>query len=210
MTRKLLTVILALACLASTGYARKQIPKAGQIADGVYSDTQHGFSLTLPAGWDAKIKEAKSACRLVLTQEKFELPVELEPYRDEIPAPFARVWLVELSFNTREFADSLISNSYSSDLKSEILADLYELNEMMKFEGFVTVDRKGFKAGTLDVSTWRGSANYTVDLGSRTKKINWSAGYFGVRQGDFSLIVIVSGHKAFDQIATMVKSLQWK
>ena len=215
MTKKTLTVILALACLASTGYARKQIPKAGQITDGVYSDAKHGFSLTLPAGWDAKVKEVKSECRLELTLKKFELPVDLEPYRDAMTAPAAEVWVVELPFSTHEYVDSLISDSYRSNLKSRLLRDLCESDEMTKFMGFATTDRKGFKAGALDVATWRGLVNYAVNMGSETRKISICVGYLGVKKGDLALVVIVGGYKTtfketFDQIETMVKSLQWK
>lgn len=213
--RKLLTVILALLCLASIGQARKKAPKAGKITDGVYIDTKHDFSMTLPDGWKTKVQKAKSACRLVLTQEKFELPREMEPYRNQVPAPFAQVWLVELPFNTQEYIDSLMSDSYGSDLKSKILQDLHELNESMEFQGFVTIGRKGFKSGALHVSTWQGTADYKVALGTRKEKISIRCAYFGAKHGDTALIIIATGHRTgfkaiFDQITTMIKSMKWE
>ena len=216
MMRRLLVAILTLACVVSTGDARKQIPKAGEITDGVYSDANHGFSLTLPSGWEAKVKEAKSECRLELVQEKFELPADLEPYRDQLSAPAAEVWLVELPFNTAEYIDSLNSDSYNSDLKSKLLGDLREPDESMKFEGFATSDRRGFKAGSLNVAAWRGLVNYTVDMGTESGKISFCVGYFGVKKGDLALLVLVYGYDkatfkgTFDQLATMVESLDWK
>lgn len=116
-------ISICLALMVTTAWAARKKDKAGAIANGVYTDDSYGFSLTIPQNWKSKIYSDKENIRLTMTQANFEVPNDYIKTPEHTKVPRITVFSDTTSMSLMDFIDSLVSPSYKSGQKKEMLKE---------------------------------------------------------------------------------------
>ena len=225
MKRLLLLLLAVLICVPAT-MARRKTPKSGAIKDGVFVDATYGFKLNIAPEWSASLKKLDSPARLTLIQKNYEIPPDYLDAEDYTKVPRVTVFVAESPWSATAFRDSLLSDTYDSDQKNEILKDFEILNEQAVSEGgerqaLVTKGRESLYINEKRAAQWFGEAQYTNNVtqsvSSQTAKAVRGA-YAGavvvVKNGDQLLLFHLITEKMYfmavwSQVLPMIESLDW-
>ncbi len=116
-------ISICLALMVTTAWAGRKKDKAGSVENGVYTDDSYSFSLTLPQNWKSKIYNDKDNIRLSMTQSNFEVPNDYIKTPEHTKVPRITVFSDTTSMSLMDFIDSLVSSSYKSGQKKEMLKE---------------------------------------------------------------------------------------
>jgi len=163
--KKLILACLVLALFAPSLQARKKEEKAGKVKDLVYDDKKYDFKFSIDKGWKYKIQLNKENFRIVLTQRSYDTPHDYLDTPEYTKVPRIVVYADTSSISALVFLDSLVSGTYSSDQKKEILGEFEIINEQAVEEGTerdktVTRKRRTITIDELSAAVWEGKANY--------------------------------------------------
>ena len=224
--RKLLIVLFLGLLLVPSVFAGRKKDKAGKVTDYVFTDKKFNYSLTLNEGWKYKIQKNKSDFRLVLTKVKFAIPPEYTNTPDYTKIPRIAVFMAETKMSASAFIDSLVSYSYKSDTKKEILKEFEIFNigsgSGFKAERLVPRKRKNFQLGELRGSQWTGQVKYTNEIaisasstGGKRVKGGYGASVIGIKNGDKLLLFhIICEWNYFKDVTAetmkIINSLSWE
>ena len=120
MKRLIITVIIMLMMVPVAEAGRKK-KKTGKVKDGVYTDLKHNFNFTLDENWKIKVGKAPSKFRFALTQKKYGIPPDYTNTPDMTKTPSFVLFADTTTLGIFPFLDSLLSDTYKSDQKKEIL-----------------------------------------------------------------------------------------
>jgi len=167
--RRLMIMLLVLLVAAPAGFARRKKKKAGSVEDQVYVDTKYDFQLTLPEGWKYKVGDEDDHFRLYLTQKDFEVPPYYLDAEDYTLVPKIVVWVDTTTMGATPFVDSLVSDTYESDQKKEILKEFELLNASSAGSGtyrdpLVPMGRRIVQVGDLKGVRWAGRCTYMKEV----------------------------------------------
>jgi hypothetical protein len=224
--RRLLILFLLMAVCVPISQARRQQKKAGVVKKHVYTDSRYGFRLTLDDGWSFKIGKDEDGHRLFLTQKNYEIPTDYLDAEDYTKVPRLVVWAGETSLGATAFLDSLLSDSYESDLKKDVIRESDIINPMSasgtaKLEKLIPTARRTLEIAGASGVYWAGRVNYMMEVAlsaSTTSGKRVRGAYEGsllLLKKDKTLLVFstVSERNAFDnvmvQVMKMINSLQW-
>ena len=174
MRRHMIFIVLSILLIPNV-FARKQPNKAGKVSDYVYEDKEYKFKLTLNDDWKYRIQDNDDACRMVLTQVDFAIPPDYNDSPDYTKIPRVAVFLVESNMSANAFIDSLVSDSYNSDVKGELLKE-FEILRISGGSGFsaeklVPRGRDEFDIGPLRAYTWSAQVKYTNEISMSASSI---------------------------------------
>ncbi len=163
--KKLILACLVLALFAPSLQARKKEKKAGKVKDLVYTDKKYDFSFSIGKGWKYTVQLDKKNFRIVLTQRSYDTPHDYLDTPEYTKVPRIVVYADTSSISALVFLDSLVSGTYSSDQKKEILGEFEIINEQAVEEGTerdktVTRKRRTITIDELSAAVWEGKANY--------------------------------------------------
>ena len=163
--KKLILACLVLALFAPSLQARKKKEKAGKVESLVYIDNKYDFSFSIGKDWKYTVQLNKENFRIVLTQRSYETPHDYLDAPEYTKVPRIVVYGDTSSISALVFLDSLVSGTYSSDQKKEILKEFEILNEQAVEEGTerdktVTRKRRTITIDELSAAVWEGKANY--------------------------------------------------
>ncbi|UCD17738.1 MAG: hypothetical protein JSV44_02215 [Candidatus Zixiibacteriota bacterium] len=213
--KRFLIVCLALLACFGTVSARKKSPKSGKIENNVYTDSKYNFQLTLLENWEAKLQKPKKKLRLVLTQNDHEIPGELMQFPSMAKVPGLDIYIVKVPFTPAAFVDSLVSNSYKSKIKKEVLKDLIALEETVVFDGLTTEKKRGVKIDNKQAFQWEGVSHYTKKLGmGETIPRTYAVALTAIKNGDNMMVFVLECertffHKIIKEVTAMIESLKW-
>ena len=164
LLKRLTILLLALAICVPNAGARKKKPKSGKIQDKVFTDAKYGFQLTLPDGWTARLKKNVDSYRLVLIQKNYQVPPDYAEAPDYTMVPRLTVFVTETHVSPFECLDSLLSDSYSSKEKKEIMKEFEIINKQSVGDGerenVITRKRKSYRVGENKGVLWQGKSKY--------------------------------------------------
>jgi len=160
---KNLMIVVLLMALAVPSALAKRPPKdrAGSLKDNVYTDKKYSFQMTLNDGWKTKVRKNKESFRLIMLQKTYDIPPIYSEAPDYTLVPRAVLWAGETPLSPFAFVDSLLSDTYKSDQKGEILRE-FEILEAGYSEGggsredAVAKSRKSIKIGEDRAVLWTG------------------------------------------------------
>jgi hypothetical protein len=221
--KKLIVFGLVLAVLASAAFARRPQEKAGSVEGLTYTDDQYGFKLTLSDKWKFKINTDKDNFRLVLTQKNYQIPPDYLDAPDYTQVPRLVVFADTSSMAVMPFLDSLLSESFSSKQKKDLLKELEILNDQMEGREAVSVRQK--KAVSINENravVWSAQGKYTKEVSLSTSDTGGGKrvqGAFGgaivVVKKDNTIVVFhmmcewVPFPAVFEEAMGMINSLQF-
>ena len=183
---------------------------AGEIKDGVYVDKDYQFSLKIPVGWSANVKEAKSALRLAMDQKSATPPEHFTgDLRDYMQIPTVIVIVDTTSLTVGQFIDNLLSPKFESKQKSGMLRLLKLISrphEILKrseitFENAPAAMIEARQPYEMEVSE-RGS-----DRASVINDHKYGSMFFTVRDGRIYVIHLICEYKTSSTIVEIYNSM---
>ena len=224
--KKLILACLVLALFVPSLQARKKEKKAGKVKDLVYTDKKYDFSFSINKGWKSAVQLDKENFRVVLTQRSYETPHDYLNAPEYTKVPRIVVYADTSSISTLVFLDSLVSGTYSSDQKKEILKEFEIIDEQAIEEGTerdktVTRKRRTITIDELPAALWEGKANYRKYVSTSVSAIGGKRVYgaYGggivVAKKDNTIVLfhVISEWDYFANIMqdalTMITTLNW-
>lgn len=105
---------------------------AGTVDKGVFTDSLHGYSISLPEDWDMKVMKNKSKMRLVAQKSEYAIPVSFRSAELHTTVPKIKIYVDTCSLSAEDFADSLASKEFRSKQKDAITREFEVLNGKYK------------------------------------------------------------------------------
>jgi hypothetical protein len=215
--KRFISYALLLLLLVPSIDARRKRDKAGRIVDGVYHDKKYGFQLTLDEEWKVSIMDNDEPFRLSLTQKNYLIPTDYADAPDYTKVPRVVVYADTTSFGVFAFVDSLLSDEYESDQKSDIEREfeiLYESDLIPRGQKRIEI------AGEKGIQ-WTAQAKYVKEVATSVSSIGGKRVYgayggsiVGVKKGDtIVLFHVMSEWQYFEavlaEVMKFVNSFSW-
>lgn len=216
MKRALIVTLALLVAISSASAGRKK-EKTGKVENGVYTDAEYGFTIKAGDNWNAKTFDAESNFRVSFAQKKFDIPPDYISAPDYTKVPRLVMWIDTSSMTAFPFVDSLISNSYKSKQKSEILKEFDLLNE----RDLLAKGRKPFSLGEDKGVIWEGRAAYSKQIqtsasgtATRLVKLAYYGSIIAVKHGDMIVAFQLESEETFydtifKDVQEILASLTW-
>lgn len=218
----LLLMALAIPCVN----ARRPRKRAGEIDDDVYMDKTYAFQLELQEGWKVKVNKQSDNFRLVMLQESYEIPPDYMEAPDYTQVPRLVVWADTTHLGAFAFMDSLLSETFDSKQKDDVLKEFEILQPAIRGSGSyrdptVTKSRKAIKIGEDRAALWTGQATYMKEVAESAsaiggKRVNGAYGGAVVAiKHDHVLVAfhLIAEWQFFnavlEEVMPMIESLQW-
>ncbi|HWR83313.1 MAG TPA: hypothetical protein VN285_08420 [Candidatus Deferrimicrobium sp.] len=192
--KKLVIGCLILSLLAPGLQARKKTEKAGEVAGNVYTDSRFGFTLRLDDRWKFRIMPNKDNFRLILTQKNYDIPPDYLQAQEYTKVPRVVVYADTSSLSPLAFLDSLLSPTFTSLQKKEILKEFEILNQQTGEEGTerdktVTRNRRPIVVANRTAAFWEGQADYRKSITTSVSSAGGTRVY-----GKYGGAVVVANH----------------
>lgn len=217
MTSSLIVIALFGMMIAPTVDAGRKVKKTGKVSDGFFVDGKYSFKIKMDHEWKTKLNKAEKPIRLILTQKNFQVPVDYINAVDYTKEPRIVLWADTTSMAIGPFIDSLVSDSYKSDQKKEILKEfeiLFEPKLTPRGKKRLSIaGQKGF--------VWKARANYTNEVATSSSSIggkrvygSYGGAIIGVKKDDLVLLFhVICEFQYFEAIynRTMqfANSIEW-
>ena len=122
----LLTLLVAFAF--STTQAGRVKNLSGVVENNVFTDKKYNYSLTLNDGWKYTLQKNEENFRILLTQRNYDIPPSYINATDYTQIPRVVLWTDTTSLSVYAFLDSLVSETWRSAQKKELLMEFEILN----------------------------------------------------------------------------------
>lgn len=217
MMKKILILACVIALAAVTADARRKSPGAGYVKDGVFYDAKYDYSFSVNENWSDRIRKNKENYRIVLVQKNYGIPPHYQNAEVYTLVPRVVVYMAKTTMRPGQFVDSLFSDSWDSDIKSEIRKEFDLLNE----QDIVPKGRNRIEIDGNLADVWQGEAKYAKNVTTSAsalggKRVNSSYGgtIVAVKNGDQMLVFQVMAEKEFfdavlNEAMGMIQSLKW-
>ena len=196
---------------ASASFAARKKEAAGVVKDKVYQDSEYGFQFKIHENWSAKINKADLGSRVVLIQKNWAVPPQYARAKDYTQIPHLVVFADTTSLSAGAFIDSLVSPTYKSKAKKELLKEF----EFLALPDIVVKNRRVMTVSGQTAVMWHAESRYVKEIAesiSSSAGIRVSGGISGMMLAVKNSNVIVLYHlmcenNFFNEILTEVRSM---
>ncbi len=215
--KKLLTLVAVLLLAVGSVDAGRKREKSGTVDGRVYTDTKYGFQLTADDNWNMKTLDADGSFRLVLTQKKYDIPPAYLSTPDYTKVPRIILYVDTTQMGAFPFVDSLVSKSFKSKQKSEMLREF----EILAEPEVVSHGRTPFTVGSDKGARWDGHAKYmkvvqisASDVGGKRVNGAYSGSVIALKHDNLILVFHIISEETFFQTVNaealkIINSLTW-
>jgi len=166
--KNLLIVTLFLAFGISTALAGRVKELSGTVENNVFKDKKYNFSLTLNDDWKYTLQKNEENFRLLLTQRNYDIPSGYISAPDYTQIPRIVLWTDTTSLNAFGFLDSLVSNTWRSGQKKELLKEFEILNVVpasgTRRDAAVPRGRRPVDIGGEQGLLWQAKSKYVKEI----------------------------------------------
>jgi hypothetical protein len=160
--KRLIIIVLALLMAVPVVDARRRKKPAGDIEGSTYTDNKYGFTMKIDDNWKARIQENDSHTRLILTQKNYAIPTYYATTPDYTAVPRFVIWADTVSMGVFPFIDSLLSETYESDQKNDMMNEF----EFFREDDITPRGRSSFELDSARGVAWTGVAKYVKEVQS--------------------------------------------
>ena len=217
--KKLIVIVSLVLLLVPYADARRKVKKAGTIKNNIYTDANYNFKLTLNDEWKSTVKKEKENFRLVLVKKNYDIPIDYADATDYTQVPRIVVYADTSTVPTLAFIDSLVSDSYKSDQKKEILKEFEILNE----SDLIPKGRKPLSVGKSESKgfQWLAQAKYVKEVATRASSVggkrvygSYGGAIIAVKNGSTILLFHMMCEYQFfepyfNEMLQIVNTLKW-
>lgn len=226
--KKFIVICLLFTLAAPCIYARKPKKKAGEVKEQVYSDKTYNFEIEFLKNWKYRISKLKENFRVTLTQKNYEVPPDYLDAPDYTQVPRLVIYADTSTMAPLPFLDSLLSDSYSSDQKKEMLKEFEILHDYTDGrDEVVPRSRKPITVNDNKGVLWTAQGKYVKEVSLSSSSNATDADYnkrvYGAYGGAIAAVrkddQIVVFHlicewtyfpTVFEEVMSMVNSLKWE
>ena len=162
----ILTMLLAFGI--STSQAGRVKDLSGTVENNVYKDKKYNFSLTLNDDWKSTLQKNEDNFRILLTQRNYDIPAGYISAPDYTQIPRIVLWTDTTSMNAFAFLDSLVSITWRSNQKKELLKEFEILNEIpaagTRRDAAVPRGRRPVDVGGEQGLLWQAKSKYVKEI----------------------------------------------
>ena len=167
MKRIVITCLLLIFAVSIADAGRRR-PQSGKVKDKVYVDSKYGFKITMNEDWKYSLRKEKDNFRLLLTKRKYEIPADYTNAPDYTQIPRIIIWTDTTSLPTFAFLDSLVSKTWNTKQKKELLKEfeilVSDISSGSRREKFVPRGRKPVKLSGEQAILWQARSTYVKDV----------------------------------------------
>lgn len=219
--RRLLLLFLMMAICAPNIAARRPKAKSGTIKKNVFTDKKYNFQLKIDEGWKPKVTGDNQNFRLIMVQKNYEIPPDYLDNEDYTQIPRLVVWADTTTMGAFAFLDSLMSDSYKSDQKSDVLREFEILHNTSDREPLIPKGRKTLEIAGEKGVRWVGYSQYMKEVAlsassSAGKRVRGAYGgtIVAVKKGNllvvFHLMCEWQYYPQVDaEVMAMIQTLSW-
>ena len=225
--KKWLITALALTFLIPSLDARRPKPRAGDVDDNVYTDKTYNFKLTVPEDWKSTVKLEEENFRLMLVKKNYGTPAYYASAPENTYVPRLSVYVGEAPMGPFEYIDSLLSHSYDTDQKDELMREFEIMNEQLVGSGTERLDisprsRRAIEINGMLGSLWTAQVNYfrTITLSASAQAARrvpgtWGGAVLAIKNGDKMLLMHMMCEWNFfeanlESFMQVIQSLEWE
>lgn len=217
LTYRLIVIALLGLILVPAVDAGRKVKKTGKVADGFYTDGKYSFKIKLDEEWKVKVKKAGQSVRFIMTEKNFLVPVDYIDAPDYTKVPRIVLIADTTSINIGAFIDSLLSETYESEQKKEILREF----EILFERDLIPRGKKRFKIAGQKAYAWKALANYTEEVATSSSAIGGKRVYgkyggaiIGVKKDDLVILFhVICEYQYFKDIyqktLQFANSIEW-
>jgi hypothetical protein len=200
MARTLTVILLSLLLVASSDAARKRGERTGTIKEGIFTDSEFGFSITLYEKWKGTPGKAGDTCRLKIVDkymgEAFERTGGTDSYFIGAMSK-VEIWAFDSQDSVRDLIERTVFDSTESPLQklykkaiqpNEAGAVLQEIRDT-RWQELAPQGHRGLH--------WSGLYHYAMRYGEQKVDLYVGVHLMGFRVGDHLLFLVVSFDPAF-------------
>ena len=166
--RRTAVSILLLVFAVSTVLAGRQKDMSGTVENDVYKDKKYNFSLILNEAWKYTLQKNEDNFRLLLTQRNYDIPPSYVNAPDYTQIPRIVLWTDTTSLNAFAFLDSLVSETWRSEQKKEMLKEFEILSSIpasgTRREAAIPRGRKPVDIGGEQGVLWQAKSKYVKEI----------------------------------------------
>jgi len=182
----------------STANAGRRRPQSGKVKDNVFLDSKYGFKITMNEGWKHSLRKEKDNFRLLLTKRKYEIPADYTNAPDYTQIPRIIIWTDTTSLPTFAFLDSLVSSTWNTKQKKELLKEFEiisaDISSGSRREKYVPRGRKPVKLSGEQAILWQAKSTYVKEVAVTSSGLA-SKRVYGAYGG--AIVVVKKGNRAF-------------
>ncbi|MCH8026867.1 MAG: hypothetical protein IID63_01955 [candidate division Zixibacteria bacterium] len=197
MKRIIITCLLIIFAVSIADAGRRR-PQSGKVKDRVYIDSKYGFKITIDEGWKHSLRKENDNFRLLLTKRKYEIPAEYINAPDYTQIPRIIIWTDTTSLPTFAFLDSLVSKTWNTKQKKELLKEFEiiasDISSGSRREKFIPRGRKPVKLSGEQAILWQAKSTYVKDVAVTSSGLA-SKRVYGAYGG--AIVVVKKGNRAF-------------
>ena len=197
MKRIIITCLLIIFAVSIADAGRRR-PQSGKVKDKVYVDSKYGFKITIDEGWKHSLRKENDNFRLLLTKRKYEIPAEYINAPDYTQIPRIIIWTDTTSLPTFAFLDSLVSKTWNTKQKKELLKEFEiiasDISSGSRREKFIPRGRKPVKLSGEQAILWQAKSTYVKDVAVTSSGLA-SKRVYGAYGG--AIVVVKKGNRAF-------------
>jgi len=190
--KKLVIFILVGLMMAPMADARRKKPKAGEVDGDVYTDNRFGFQLTIHEEWKERVNKDEDRVRLTLTKKNYGIPTDFLNAPDYTKIPRITVFVDTTSLGAHDFIDSLMSETYESDQKNDIIKEFEILQRTDIYDGEVVPrGRSRLEVDGESGLMWKGQVKYkqivqtsASSVGGKLVRSSYGGAIGAVKHGD--------------------------
>ena len=195
--------------------ARKKKKKdlSGKITDNVFVDKKFNYQLIIPETWKAKIKKNEDDLRVSLIQKKPKIPDDFDSPIYAV-TPVINIYIAEISYSPEKYIDSLISDTYNSELKKKIMAEIKIYDHELQFQWLRNIQKKSARINKLPAVLWNGKANHETKFVYWTQPRDYGVTIICVKKDNLILIFAMRCEEQFarelsDELLKIAETLKW-
>ena len=212
-----IVIVLLGLMIAPAVDAGRKVKKTGKVVDGVFTDAKYSFTIKMDSEWKNKMNKAEKQIRLIMTQKDFQVPPDYINTPAYTKEPRIVLYADTTSMGIGPFIDSLVSDSYESDQKKEILKEfeiLYEPKLTPRGKKRLSIaGQKGY--------IWKARANYTNEVATSASSIggkrvygSYGGAIIGVKKDDLVILFhVICEFQYFEAIynrtVQFANSIEW-
>ncbi len=197
MKRIVITCFLLVFAVSIADAGRRR-PQSGKVKDNVYVDAKYGFKITIGEGWKPSLRKENDNFRLLLTKRKYEIPSDYTNAPDYTQIPRIIIWTDTTSLPTFAFLDSLVSDTWNTKQKKELLKELEiiasDISSGSRREKFIPRGRKPVQLSGEQAILWQAKSTYVKEVATSSSGLA-SKRVYGAYGG--AIVVVKKENRVF-------------
>ena len=215
--KRIAVFIIVLLMAVPIAFAGRKREMAGTMKDNAFLDSKYGYEIKFHDNWKGtRIGKAEEGTRLVMLQKTYATPTRYNDAKDYTQIPRLVIFADSTSMSPGAFIDSILSQTYKSDAKKEIVKEF----ELLSLPDLKTRSRRTLTIADQTAVIWNAEAKYVKEISptGSNSAMRVAGGYSGsmvaIKNGNVLVFFHLSCEREFfdaimAEAMTMINGITW-